>query len=315
MKPGPYGPFPYSPIIRRPRLEWPNGARLALWVVPNIEFFSLETRPGGLGPGKIPDIPTWAIRDYGNRVGVFRLMEVLDRYKIRATVALNSDICVHHPEIIEEGEKRRWEWMGHNQSNSRRLNEVPAEEEPKLIHDTLDTIARASGKRPVGWLGAGLQETWNTLDLLAAAGCEYVADWGPNDDQPYMMTVADDQKIVSVPYSYNINDKQAFETFHMTPADFQDAICRQFDTLYREGADIRTRHAHRCPPLSDGHALSHRCARRRPEIHLQAPEDLEGDWLGNCTALSCAVERGCAGEKQIGQAKVGRRRRWLLRLA
>ena len=103
MKPGPYGPFPYSPIIRRPRLEWPGGARLALWIVPNIEIFSLETRPGGLGPGKIPDIPTWAIRDYGNRVGVFRIMEVLDRYGIRATVALNSNICLHHPEIIEEG--------------------------------------------------------------------------------------------------------------------------------------------------------------------------------------------------------------------
>ena len=236
MKPGPYGPFPYSPIIRRPRLEWPGGAHVALWVVPNIEFFSLETRPGGLGPGKIPDIPIWAMRDYGNRVGVFRLMEVLDRYGIRATVALNSDICVHHPEIIEEGEKRRWEWMGHNQSNSRRLNEVPAEEEPKIIRDTLDTIARASGKRPVGWLGAGLQETWNTLDLLAEAGCEYVADWGPNDDQPYTMTVAGDKTIVSLPYSYNINDKQAFESANMTPADFQDAICRQFDTLYREGA-------------------------------------------------------------------------------
>ena len=145
MKPGPYGPFPYSPIIRRPPLEWPGDAHVALWVVPNIEFFSLETRPGGLGPGKIPDIPIWAMRDYGNRVGVFRLMEVLDRYGVRATVALNSDICVHHPEIIEEGEKRRWEWMGHNQTNSRRLNEVPAEEEPTIIRDTLDTIASVSG--------------------------------------------------------------------------------------------------------------------------------------------------------------------------
>ena len=94
---------------------------------------------------------------------------------------------------------------------------MPAEEEPKIIRDTLDTIARASGKRPVGWLGAGLQETWNTLDLLADAGCEYVADWGPNDDQPYTMTVAGDKTIVSLPYSYNINDKQAFESAHMTP--------------------------------------------------------------------------------------------------
>jgi len=203
--------------------------------VPNIEFFSLETRPGGLGPGKIPDIPIWAMRDYGNRIGVFRLMDVLDRFGIRATAALNSDICIHHPEIIEEGEKRRWEWMGHNQSNSRRLNEVPPEEEPKIIRDTLDTIARKSGKRPVGWLGAGLQETWNTLDFLIAEGCEYVADWGPNDDQPYIMTVGT-KTIVSLPYSYDINDKQAYESARMTPAAFQDAICRQFDTLYREGA-------------------------------------------------------------------------------
>ncbi len=148
----------------------------------------------------------------------------LDRYGVRATVALNSDICVHHPEIIEEGEKRRWEWMGHNQSNSRRLNEVPAEEEPAIIRDTLDTIASVSGTRPVGWLGAGLQETWNTLDLLAEAGCEYVADWGPNDDQPYTMTLGEDKTITSLPYSYNINDKQAFESANMTPADFQDAI-------------------------------------------------------------------------------------------
>ena len=236
MKPGPYGPFPYSPIIRRPRLVWPGGARVAFWIVPNIEFFSLETRPGGLPPGKIPDIPVWAIRDYGNRIGVFRLMEVLDRYRIRATVALNSDICVHHPEIIEEGEKRGWEWMGHNQTNARRLNEVAPEEEPKIIATALDTIARASGKRPVGWLGSGLQETWNTLDLLVEAGCEYVADWGPNDDQPYIMTAAGGKQIISVPYSYTINDKPAFENANMTPADFQDAICRQFDTLYREGA-------------------------------------------------------------------------------
>lgn len=153
MKPSPYGPFPYSPITQRPPLQWPNGARIAFWIVPNIEFFSLETRPGGIGPGKIPDIPTWAVRDYGNRVGVFRIMEVLDRHKLRASVALNSDICLQHPEIIEEGNKRGWEWMGHNQSNSRRLNEIPPEEEGAVIRATLDTIERVA--RPaarLAWL-------------------------------------------------------------------------------------------------------------------------------------------------------------------
>ncbi len=237
MKPSPYGPFPYSPIIKRPPLQWPGDARIAFWIVPNIEFFSLETRPGGIGPGKIPDIPTWAMRDYGNRVGVFRIMEVLDRYNVRATVALNSDICDHHPEIIEEGNKRRWEWMGHNQSNSRRLNEIPAEDESAVIHATLDTIERVSGVRPKGWLGSGLQETWNTLDHLAAAGLDYVSDWGPNDDQPYLMQAAE-KTLVSVPYSYAINDKQALESAHLTTREFRDIICDQFDTLYRESSQI-----------------------------------------------------------------------------
>ena len=237
MKPAPYGPFPYSPIVRRPPLKWPSGARVAFWIVPNIEFFSLETRPGGLPPGKIPDIPIWATRDYGNRVGVFRLMDVLDRHKIRGTVALNSDICLHHPEIVEEGNKRGWEWMGHNQSNSRRLNEVLPQEEPLVIRQTLETIERVAGKRPLGWLGAGLQETWDTLDHLAASGVEYVSDWGPNDDQPYVMTPSGGGRLVCVPYSYDINDKQAYETMHLRPNDFRDMICSQFDVLYREGAE------------------------------------------------------------------------------
>jgi len=239
MKPAAYGPFPYSPIIRRPRLVWPNHARVALWIIPNIEFFSLEDKvpvsAGGSG-GKTPDVPAWSERDYGNRVGVFRLMQVLSRYDIRGTVALNSNLCARHPVIIEEAQKLRWEWMGHNETNTRRLNEVPAEEEPRIIRDALAEIARATGTRPVGWLGSGLQETWATLDLLAENGVEYVCDW-VNDDQPYVMTLDGGRRIVSVPYSHDINDKPAFERMHMTAPEFQDMICRQFDTLYREGAE------------------------------------------------------------------------------
>src|SRR5665213_675537 len=210
MKPAAYGPFPYSPIIRRPRLVWPNHARVALWIIPNIEFFSLEDKvpvsAGGSG-GKTPDVPAWSERDYGNRVGVFRLMQVLSRYDIRGTVALNSNLCARHPVIIEEAQKLRWEWMGHNETNTRRLNEVPAEEEPRIIGDA-----------------------------LAENGVEYVCDW-VNDDQPYVMTLDGGRRIVSVPYSHDINDKPAFERMHMTAPEFQDMICRQFDTLYREGAE------------------------------------------------------------------------------
>jgi allantoinase len=239
MKPGPYGPFPYSPIIRRPKLSWPNGAQLALWVIPNIEFFSLtEKVPAGAGGSgaPVPDVPAWSARDYGNRVGVFRLMQVLDRYGVRGTVALNSDLCGHHPEIIEEGQKRKWEWMGHNESNTRRLNEAPPGEEAGIIRRTLATIEKATGVRPKGWLGSGLQETWNTVDLLAAEGCDYVSDW-TNDDQPYMMTLEGGKRLVAMPYSHEINDKPAFEKFHRTADEFKDMICRQFDVLYREGAE------------------------------------------------------------------------------
>ncbi|HTH35109.1 MAG TPA: polysaccharide deacetylase family protein [Xanthobacteraceae bacterium] len=238
MKPSRYGPFPYSPIIHRPPLKWPNGAHVALWVIPNIEFFALDEKvpPGSGGTGvPVPDVPTWSSRDYGNRVGVFRLMEVLDRHGIRATVALNSELCAEHPAIIEEGNKRRWEWMGHCESNTRRLNAAAPGDEPRIIKNALSTIEKATGARPRGWLGSGLQETWDTLDHLAAEGCDYVCDW-TNDDQPYIMSLDGGRTLVSVPYSHEINDKPAFERFNRTADEFRDMICRQFDVLYREGA-------------------------------------------------------------------------------
>src|SRR5438067_3518271 len=174
MKPAPYGPFPYSPIFRRPRLTWPDGAHLALWVIPNIEFFSLMERvpAGSGGPGTpVPDIPSWSARDYGNRIGVFRLMQVLDRHGIRATVALNSEVCGQHPELIAEGQKRSWEWMGHCESNTRRLNEAPPGEEKAIIQRTLATIEKATGTRPGGWLAPGCRRPGrrSTSSLRTAA--------------------------------------------------------------------------------------------------------------------------------------------------
>ena len=199
MKPRSYGPFPYSPIIDRPRLEWPNGAHVALWIIPNIEYFSMMEKPGGYGASaKIPDVVMWSERDYGNRVGVFRIMDTMDRYGIRGTVALNSNLCAEHPRIMEEGQKRKWEWMGHNESNTRRLNEAGPGEEAQIVRNTFATIEKHTGKRPKGWLSAGLQETWDSLDHLVDNGCQYVADWC-NDDQPYQMTLDDGRTICRCP--------------------------------------------------------------------------------------------------------------------
>jgi allantoinase len=236
MKPSSYGPFPYSPIIDRPKLEWPNGAHVALWIIPNIEYFSMLERPGGYGgSGKIPDVVMWSERDYGNRVGVFRIMETLDRYDIRGTVALNSNLCAEHPQIIAEGEKRKWEWMGHNESNTRRLNDAEPGEEANIVRRTLATIEKATGRRPTGWLSSGLQQTWDTLDVLAAHGVEYQGDWC-NDDQPYVMSLDGGRSIVAMPYTQQLNDKSAIERRFVSADGFAQMICDQFDVLYREGA-------------------------------------------------------------------------------
>jgi allantoinase len=231
-----YGPFPYSPIVRRPPFSFPNGARVALWLIPNIEFFALtDMIPASAGGGgKVPDIPGWSSRDYGNRIGVFRLMEVMDRYDVRGTVALNANLCAQHPEIIEECQKRRWEFMGHNETNTKRLNEVPEGEDAAIVRRTVKTITEATGVAPKGWLGSGLQETWNTLDQLVDNGIEYVSDWC-NDDQPYQMTLEDGRTIMSIPYTHELNDKPAFENRHMTADQFETMIKRQFDVLWREG--------------------------------------------------------------------------------
>ncbi len=236
MKPQAYGPFPYRPINRRPHFRFPNGARVAVWIIPNIEFFSLQDMiPASAGGGgKVPDIPGWAVRDYGNRIGVFRMMDVMKRYGARGTVALNSELCKHHPEIIEDCKKLGWEFMGHNETNTHRLNEVPAGEDANIVRRTVETIRNHTGSAPKGWLGSGLQETWDTLDHLVDNGLTYVADW-VNDDQPYKMTLANGRSIMSVPYSTQLNDKPAFEKYHVTPDEFTAMIRRQFDVLWREG--------------------------------------------------------------------------------
>jgi len=239
MQPSPYGPFRFSLIDRRPRLAWPGGARLALWVITNIEFFALDrAMPGDSnerpkGQEGTPQVRHWSQRDYGNRVGIVRLMDLLAAHGIRSTVALNSDVCDHHPEIVARCVELGWDFMGHCRTNTARLNEIPAEHERDTIRHVMRRIGEATGRPPAGWLGAGLQETWSTLDYLVEEGCRYVADW-VNDDQPYTMEVGG-RTIVSVPYAYELNDMSAIVREKHTPAEFERMIKDQFDLLYAEG--------------------------------------------------------------------------------
>lgn len=232
MQPSRTGPFKFTPINRRPKLAWPNGARVALWIIPNIETFPLnEPVPSGIG--KVPDVYSWSVREYGARVGIFRLMEVMERHGMKGTVALNSEVCDDHPQIIEDAKKLGWEFMGHNQSNARYLFQYGPEEERKVVLDTFNRIEKATGARPKGWLSSGLSETWNTLDYLVEAGASYVCDWVA-DDQPFAMSIGG-KRLVSVPYSAEINDLPAMLRNFKTAEEFDVMIRRQFDVLYAEG--------------------------------------------------------------------------------
>ncbi len=226
--------FDYSPIIKRKPLKWPGGARVAVWVIPNIEYYEFEIPSTPIHPSNlVPDVLNYGWRDYAPRVGVWRLMEALDKYKIRGTVALNSDVCNHYPVIIEEAKKRKWEFMGHAITNSKLLTGLSEEDERKVIRETVETITRSTGVAPRGWLGPALAETFITPDILAEHGIEYLCDWC-NDDQPYPMKVKKG-KLINVPYAIELNDIPFFLGKGNSGADFMQAIKDQFDVLYEEG--------------------------------------------------------------------------------
>jgi peptidoglycan/xylan/chitin deacetylase (PgdA/CDA1 family) len=231
--------FEYSPITRRPPLRFPDGARVAVWIVPNVEHFHYDKPAMSLTPMTAslkPDVLNYAWRDYGVRVGIWRVMEILERQGFPATAALNSEVCEHYPQIIEEGNRLGWEWMAHGASNSGLFTGMPIDQERVLINKVLDTIARATGKRCRGWLGPALTETENTPDLLVEAGIEYVADWC-NDEQPYRMKTSKGP-IVAMPYTLELGDIPIFLTHGGTGEDFHRIATDQFDVLYEEGAKI-----------------------------------------------------------------------------
>jgi allantoinase len=215
--------FPYMPIVDRPKITWPNGARIAVWVVPNIEHFHLE-----IG-ATAPDVRNHARRDYGNRVGIWRLMEVLTKHGIRGSVALNAEVVKYYPRIMEECAKLKWELMGHGMTNSVILSGMDKETEAACMRDTRAAI-ESCGQKMRGWLGPGLTETWNTLDLLKASGAEYVADWC-NDDLPYRMN----NGLYSIPYTLELNDMPLFGNPSISIVDYERRIRDAFDVLYSEG--------------------------------------------------------------------------------
>lgn len=162
------------------------------------------------------------------------MMEVMERYGVKGTVALNADVCDRYPRIIQEGNRLGWEWMGHGTNNSTIINRQSEGEERALLREVVETIEKGTGTRPRGWLSPALSESHHTLDLLAELGIEYTANW-VNDEQPYPMRMKSGS-MISIPYSMDINDIPAFLELKHDGASFARMICDQFDVLYEDGA-------------------------------------------------------------------------------
>ena len=225
----------YSPISTRPRLQLPNEARLAVWVIVNVEEWDPQqpmprtvlTPPAGGVPS--PDIPNWAWHEYGNRVGFWRMLPVFDELKIPAVLAINGSAIKAYEPIAKAALDRRWEFIGHGftQKNMQKVADERAD-----ITRTSAAIRDYTGRAPRGWLGPGLTETWETPDILAEEGYDYVCDW-VLDDQPVTLTTRG-RPIVNIPYTQECNDVAMMLIQHHKASEYRDRAIDQFEQLYTD---------------------------------------------------------------------------------
>jgi peptidoglycan/xylan/chitin deacetylase (PgdA/CDA1 family) len=224
--------YEYSPIVSRPPLVLPNGARLAFYIGLNIEHFRVDLPFKG-GVGTVPDPLSYGWRDYGNRVGIWRLMEIFDEFGIRATGIINSEVCTHYPAIIEAGSQRNWAWAAHGQTNSILPAGMDSDEEQACIDQMLTDFDSVLPSRPKGWLGPSLNETFQTPQLLADAGFTYLLDWCA-DDQPFSLNVSG---LLSVPYSLDVNDWFYVDNPGITGQHYERIVLDQFEQLWEESSE------------------------------------------------------------------------------
>lgn len=226
----------YSPIIERRPFKLPDNARVAVWVVVNVEVWDIRNpMPRTLfgGPGTaVPDIPTYAWFDYGLRVGFWRLKRILDKYGIKGTLSLNAASCETTPQIVKACVQSDWEILAHAYVQ-RVLSQEKDERE--MIRRTIKIIRDFTGKAPRGWMGPQCVENWDTPDILAEEGIEYVADW-VNDDEPYPLKVKKGS-LISLPYTVELNDIPIHLVFHEPSSALYDRARSAFDTLYAEGKE------------------------------------------------------------------------------
>jgi allantoinase len=227
-----HGRYPYSAISERAVYDWPGGKRLAIYVGLNLEWFSFGEGLGAeLTPsGAQPDVLNYAWRDYGNRVGVFRLADLFAGLKLPVSLLVNTQMYEHAPQAVAAFPGA--EIVGHGRSNSERQGELTEYKENLLIEETTAAIEKHSGQRPRGWLGPWISQSHLTPDLLQEAGYSYLLDWC-HDDQPVWMKTRKG-RILSVPYPQELNDIPQIVARKREGADFADMIVNTFEVMHTE---------------------------------------------------------------------------------
>jgi allantoinase len=228
--------IPYSPIVDRSALNWPGGSSVAVWVVPNVEHYEYLPPSGAVDPyprTPHPDVRKYAYHDYGNRVGFWRLLEVLDRYQVPATVSLNVAVLDHYPQVAEAMVERGWEFMSHGLYNTRYLTGLDEPSEREFLELCNQVLERRVGRRFAGMLGPNITgNTW-TPDLMAEAGMTYHADW-VHDERPSPLLTSRAHRMVALPYSYELNDAPLLMRSYVEVDEYARRCIAQFDRLSKD---------------------------------------------------------------------------------
>ncbi|MBY0258306.1 polysaccharide deacetylase family protein [Methylobacterium sp.] len=272
-----HGRYAYSALPDRPVYDWPGGKRLAVYLGLNLEGFDFGRGLGAeLAPGgPQPDVLNYAWRDWGNRVGAWRIKDTLDALRMPASVLVNSRLYADCPGLIEAFRARGDEIVGHGRTNTERQGDREEAEERALIAEATAILTAQEGKAPKGWLGPWISQSHRTPDLLAEAGYTYLLDWC-HDDQPTWFATRNGGRILSVPYPQELNDIPAIVARKETGQQFADALVEAFDEMLEQSRTAPlvmgialhpyiVGQPHRLRPLR--RALAH-IAARRDEIWL-----------------------------------------------
>lgn len=229
-----HGRYAYSSIVSRPGYNWPKGARLAVYVALNIEQFSYGEGKGAAiaPPDQAQSHSIYSWRDYGNRVGIWRILEMLDALDIPAEAQVNTAIYEHCPDIPEALRERGHEILGHGVSNSFEQGGLDEAAEAMLIKTVTDFLTAREGKAPAGWMSPWLSNSAVTPDLLQEAGYRYFMDW-TSDDQPIWMRTRNG-RILAMPYPIECNDTRGIVWYRYSSQEFADMLVECFDEMLRQ---------------------------------------------------------------------------------